>query len=68
MDEARRPASLEPPEEAIQNEYYRKQTPAVEGSNVLPIQHLNPELFYPQRSEKVTTTETCQLMACKVVE
>jgi hypothetical protein len=49
-------------------QFEERQTPAIDGSKVLPIDQLNAELFYPQRPENVETTETVQLMACEVAE
>jgi hypothetical protein len=62
------PAPLEPLEEVMHYQFEERQTPAIEGSKVLSIDQLNAELLYPQRLENVETTETVQLMACKVAE
>ena len=50
-------------EEAMHYQYEEKQTPTIDGSKALPMDQLNAELFYPQRS-----TKTAQLMACEVAE
>ena len=49
------PAPLEPLEEAMRYQFEERQTPAIDGSKVLPIDQLNAELFYPQRPENVET-------------
>ena len=44
---------LPPLEEAMQYQYEVKQTPALDGSKVLPFDQLNAELFYPTRKENL---------------
>ena len=56
-DGERKAAPLEPLEEAMHCQFEERQTPARDGSKVLPIDQLNAELFYPQRLENVETTE-----------
>jgi hypothetical protein len=49
-------------------QYEVKQTPAVDGSKVLPFDKLNAEIFYPTRRENTKTTEMVNLMASEVAE
>ena len=49
-------------------QYEIRQTPAVDGSKVLPFDRLNAELFYPTREENVATNEMVKVMACEVAE
>ena len=49
-------------------QYEGKQTPAVDGSKVLPFDQLNAEIFYPTRGENTETTEIVKLMASEVAE
>ena len=49
-------------------QYEVKQTPAVDGSKVLPFDKLNAEIFYPTRRENTETTEIVKLMASEVAE
>ena len=50
-------APLPPLEEAMQYQYEVKQTPALDGSKVLPFDQLNAELFYPTRKENIDTNK-----------
>ena len=67
-DEEGRNIPLGPLEEAVSYQYEVKQTPAIDGSKVLPYDQLNAELFYPQRKENAETTDTVILMASEVAE
>ena len=44
------------------------QTPALDGSKVLPFDRLNAELFYPTRNENIDTNEIVKVVACEVAE
>ena len=44
---------LPPLKEAMQYQYEVKQTPALDGSKLLPFDQLNAELFYPTRKENL---------------
>ena len=59
---------LPPLEEAMQYQYEVKQTPALDGSKVLPFDQLNAELFYPTRKESIDTNEIVKVMASEVGE
>ena len=61
-------APLPPLEEAMQYQYEVKQTPALDGSKVLPFDQLNAELFYLTRKENIDTNEIVKVMACEVAE
>ena len=50
-DENGNDGPLEPLDDAMAYQYERKQTPAVDGSKVLPFDQLNAELFYLNRKE-----------------
>jgi hypothetical protein len=59
---------LQPLEDAMKYQYEIRQTPAVDGSKVLPFDRLNAELFYPTREENIATNEMVKVMACEVAE
>ena len=48
-DDEGKEVHFEPLEEAMSYQYEVKQTPAVDGSKVLPFDKLNAEIFYPTR-------------------
>jgi len=67
-DDKGKEVSLEPLEEAMSYQYEVKQTPAVDGSKVLPFDQLNAEIFYTTHRENIKTTEIVKLMASEVTE
>ena len=57
---------LEPLVDAMKYQFEQKQTPAVDGSKVLPFDTLNAELFYPDRKENKATIDTVKKMAVEL--
>ena len=49
-------------------QYEVKQTPAVDGSEVLPFDQVSAQIFYPTCRENTETTEIVKLMASEVAE
>jgi hypothetical protein len=67
-DEDGNKVPLEPLVEAMNYQFKEKQTPALDGSKVLPFDKLNAELFYPDRKENKATNELLKSMAVEVAE
>ena len=65
-DEDGNDVPLEPLVDAMKYQYEEKQTPAVDGSKVLPFDQLNAELFYPDQKENKATTDTAKKMAVEL--
>ena len=59
---------LEPLVDAMEYQFEKKQTPALDGSKVLPFDQLNAELFYPDRDENKDTTDTATGMAVELAK
>ena len=59
---------LPPLVEAMEYQYERKQTNAIDGSKVLPYDQLNTELFYPVKEVNKATTKTVEIMAVEIAE